>query len=62
VNLKQHSGLDIIKQLRADDAIPSDLTVIMSSGMNYQDECLACGANHFLLKPYMPDDLSALLS
>jgi DNA-binding NarL/FixJ family response regulator len=29
----------------------------MASGMDVKDECLKAGANGFLMKPYMPDDL-----
>jgi CheY-like chemotaxis protein len=33
----------------------------MSSGANVKEECMSSGANGFLLKPYMPDDLITLL-
>jgi DNA-binding response OmpR family regulator len=33
----------------------------MSSGMNLEYECRDAGANAFLLKPFMPDDLIALI-
>jgi len=29
--------------------------------MNVKDECLSLGANAFLLKPFMPDDLLRIL-
>jgi hypothetical protein len=29
----------------------------MTSGMNMKDECISRGADVFLLKPFMPDDL-----
>jgi CheY-like chemotaxis protein len=31
------------------------------TGLNVKDECLRRGANHFLLKPFMPDDLLKVL-
>ena len=56
VNLNGLDGIDVLRDLRADQKL-QDIRVIMSSGMNYQEECKQGGANDFLLKPYMPDDL-----
>jgi FixJ family two-component response regulator len=33
----------------------------MTSGSNVKEECIRRGANDFLLKPYMPDDLIGVL-
>ena len=60
VNLNDQNGLEALRDLRADKTL-DNVRVIMSSGMNYQDECLRLGANAFLLKPYMPDDLIQVL-
>jgi len=56
VHLPQVSGLDVLDQLRADDET-RDLKVVMTSGLNLELECKKRGADDFLLKPYMPDDL-----
>lgn len=56
VHLPQGSGLDFVRQIRADSRF-SGLIVLMASGMSLTDECLAAGANDFLLKPFMPDTL-----
>lgn len=56
VHLFSQNGLDILDKIReAGDT--SGLRVLMSSGANVKDECLNHGANGFLMKPYMPDDL-----
>lgn len=60
VNLNGLNGIDVLRDLRARDNF-QHVRVIMSSGMNYQDECTREGANAFLLKPYMPDDLITLI-
>ncbi|GAB4504598.1 MAG: hypothetical protein Fur0043_15920 [Anaerolineales bacterium] len=60
VHLPHTSGLEVLDRLRADDAI-KNTRVIMTSGMSLEAECLAHGANDFLLKPYMPDTLLSLL-
>jgi two-component system phosphate regulon response regulator PhoB len=51
---------DILTALRRNPAI-RDVRVIMSSGMNLDEICRERGADAFLLKPYMPDELIAIL-
>jgi DNA-binding response OmpR family regulator len=60
VHLPNVNGLDVLAQIRADADI-NDLIVIMTSGLNLEAECLHSGANGFLLKPYMPDELLGIL-
>ena len=60
VHLSSQSGLDILASIRKGKDIRS-VPVIMTSGDNVKDECLKRGANAFLLKPYMPDDLIKML-
>ena len=56
VNLGEQDGIAIVRQMRLVPELKS-VRVIMSSGMAKADECLEAGADDFLLKPYMPDDL-----
>lgn len=56
VNLPQGNGIDFLRRIRSDKLL-AKTSVIMSSGMPLEFECLAAGANFFLLKPYMPDVL-----
>ena len=58
VHLYGQNGLDILDALRKNN---NDVRVVMSSGMNVKEDCMRRGANGFLLKPYMPDDLIGLL-
>ena len=60
VHLPGVNGLDVLNQIRASEETRS-LPIVMASGLNLADECLKHGANDFLLKPYMPDDLLKLL-
>ena len=60
VNLPSENGLDVVRAMRADERF-RDTRVIMASGMSLKNECMASGADDFLLKPYMPDDLINLL-
>ncbi|NCP87261.1 response regulator [bacterium] len=56
IHLTQGNGIDFLRRLRADSRF-TRLVVIMASGMDLREECLTAGANIFLLKPFMPDDL-----
>ncbi|MEY2818688.1 MAG: hypothetical protein RL275_2151 [Chloroflexota bacterium] len=56
VHLFSQSGLDVLDKVRHSADI-SKVRVLMSSGSNVKEECLKRGANGFLMKPYMPDDL-----
>ncbi len=56
VHLRDISGYDVLQRVREDAGI-SKLRVIMTSGMDVKDRCIAAGADDFLMKPYMPDEL-----
>jgi len=60
VHLRSASGLDILRQIRGDNRI-GGMRVLMTSGMDLKDQCIEAGADGFLLKPYMPDDLIHLI-
>lgn len=60
VHLRQFNGFDLLRQLRNDPVLRS-LRVVMASGMDVRQQCLLNGANGFLLKPFMPDDLIRLI-
>jgi DNA-binding response OmpR family regulator len=60
VHLGKQSGMDIVRSIRSDPTL-AGVRIVMTSGMNVKDECLRSGANHFLLKPFMPDDLIKVL-
>lgn len=60
VYLGDRNGLDIVRQIRAEPDFKK-LRIVMASGIDKTEECLAAGANAFLLKPYMPEELFNLL-
>jgi DNA-binding response OmpR family regulator len=61
VNLRQGNGLDVLSSLRSKPEFEK-LHVIMSSGMDFKEECMKKGAQGFLMKPYMPDDLIRMIN
>ena len=60
VHLGGQSGMQILEAIRGNHDT-AKVRVIMTSGMNVEAECLDRGADGFLLKPFMPDDLISAL-
>ncbi len=60
VHLGKQNGMDIVQAIRKNPAL-AEVRIVMTSGLNVKEECLSRGANHFLLKPFMPDDLIKVL-
>ena len=54
------TGLDLVGQIRSNNDT-NHTGLILSSGINYRQESKAAGADGFILKPYMPDDLLKLI-
>ncbi|MEW5940302.1 MAG: response regulator, partial [Chloroflexota bacterium] len=55
VNLLHQNGMEVLTELRALKDL--ELRIVMSSGLDFKEQCRKLGADAFLLKPYMPDDL-----
>jgi DNA-binding response OmpR family regulator len=60
VHLSKQNGFEILDKLRRSKNV-GGLQVVMISGLNVREECMLHGANDFLLKPFMPDDLITIL-
>ena len=60
VHLTYSSGIDLLVKIKQEDQL-KDMFVLMTSGMDLKKECMEKGADGFLLKPYMPDDLISWL-
>ena len=60
VHIADTDGLELLRQLRQNPALKA-IPVVMSSGMDVEDGAKAAGATAFILKPYPPEQLSAVL-
>jgi len=60
VNLRVGNGLDLVREIRQKSEI-KHLHIIMCSGLNLKKECLKAGADNFIQKPFMPDELINLI-
>lgn len=56
VHLRQLNGFDLLRMIRQDSEIHQP-RVLMSSGMDMGMESHVAGADGFILKPYMPEEL-----
>ena len=61
VHLHDRHGLEVLRDIRGTYGMES-LPVIMASGMDVEDQCLAAGASAFILKPFPPDQLVDLIN
>jgi DNA-binding response OmpR family regulator len=60
VHLGEQSGMQILREIRSNKDL-ENLRVVMTSGLDVKEQCISSGANAFLLKPFMPDDLIRVL-
>lgn len=60
MHLTNQNGLEVLDAIRRSES-GRKLRIIMTSGLNVRDDCLSRGADDFLLKPFMPDELIGML-
>jgi len=60
VNLSMGSGLDLVRLIRAEPNL-SQICILMTSGLNMKSESIKSGADGFIQKPFMPDELFDLM-
>lgn len=60
IHLRTHNGIEITRSIRTHPDL-NYLKIIITSGMDQATKSLAAGANFFLMKPYMPDELIKML-
>jgi DNA-binding response OmpR family regulator len=56
VHLRGMNGFDLLRKIQEEPDF-KDMKVLMSSGIDFHDDCEKAGADGFILKPYMPDQL-----
>lgn len=58
-HLADMDGVEVLRTLRAHQAF-GKTPVIVTSGLNVEDEVIQAGASAFLVKPFDPDELPKL--
>ena len=60
VHLNKKNGLDLVVDIRKNEKI-ANVYILAISGMDHSYAARVSGANDFLLKPFMPDEIIKLL-
>jgi len=60
VHLRHQNGIEILKSIHKQE-LPWKLYILMASGMDLRYECLQAGADGFLMKPLLPEELTRQL-
>jgi CheY-like chemotaxis protein len=60
-HLADMDGVDVVRQLRQTDKFAT-IPIVMASGLDVEDEAIAAGVNHFMIKPFEPGDLAPLFN
>ena len=61
VHIVHGDTLGVLKELKADETLKK-VPVVMASGMDRSAECLAAGADVFLLKPFRPAKVLTIIA
>lgn len=60
-HLADIDGVEVLRDLRASVEY-QNIPIVMTSGLNVEDEVMKAGANAFLIKPFEPDELPGLFN
>ena len=60
-HLSDSDGVEIVRQLRQMDRFAAT-PIVMTSGLDVEEEALSAGATTFLVKPFEPEDLPGLFN
>jgi DNA-binding response OmpR family regulator len=60
VRVHGRETIELVRRMREEDGLAS-IPVVMASGMDCRRECLEAGAECFVLKPFLPDELVRLV-
>ncbi len=56
VHVQGQETIELVRQMRQDEK-SAHIPVVMTSAMDRRQECLAAGADLFIIKPFLPDEL-----
>ncbi len=60
VRIHGRETLDLVRQMRQEQEM-AHIPVVMTSGMDYQNQCMNAGATCFIPKPFIPDEMVQMI-
>lgn len=60
VHLSHGSGIALLESIRQNQEL-NNIKIVMTSGMDFREKCIQKGAQGFIQKPYMPDELITMI-
>lgn len=57
VQVQGQETIDLVRRMRQSDKRVAHIPVVMTSAMDYRRRCLEAGADQFILKPFLPDEV-----
>ncbi len=60
-HLSDMDGVDVLREFRAGGPF-ANLPIVMTSGLDVEEEVMEAGASAFLVKPFEPSDLPTLFN
>lgn len=57
VHVQDQETIELVRQMRQDEKAAYHIPVVMTSAMDRRRECLDAGADLFIIKPFLPDEL-----
>lgn len=60
-HLTDMDGVDVLREMRAGGAF-ANTPVVMTSGLDVEEEVMEAGASTFIVKPFEPDELAPLFN
>jgi len=57
VQVQGQETIDLVRRMRQADERVACIPVVMTSAMDYRRRCMEAGADQFILKPFLPDEV-----
>ena len=57
VHVNGQETFDLVRQMRELNSRIADTLVVMTSAADCRRECMEAGADHFIMKPFLPDEV-----
>jgi CheY-like chemotaxis protein len=61
IQMPEMTGLEVTRRIRSHEfknkLHPTPIIALTAAGLNIREDCIACGMNGFIAKPYLPKEL-----